>query len=184
MRRLLLLISDISVLQSFKILNFRFQYIQRFGWVYDFASQHLNLVYHYTEVPSHSIPCSLHFRGHFIPKGKMCSLHPMLTSYLESLHTLSHFIFGVTAYPESLHTMGHFIPWVTPYRSHFIPLYFIPNALHNKPLHTKSLPSALHIKCFSQQVISYQVHLISRHLIRSQFVPKDSSCKCTSYQLI
>ena len=99
-------------------------------------------------------------------REKLCSLHPMFTSYLESLHTLSHFIFGVTSYLESLHTWSHFILWVTSYIEslhtwghsipeslhtlrHFIPwvtsypkslhtwLHFIPRTIsYHGPLHT------------------------------------------------
>merc|ERR1711893_522276 len=73
--------------------------------------------------PSHFIPCSLHFWSHFIPKGKMCSLHPMFTSYLESLHTLSHFILEVTSYQCTSYQvqfiLSHFIPSGAAYQVHF-----------------------------------------------------------------
>ena len=75
-------------------------------------------------VPSHFIPCSLHFWSHFIPKWK----NVFTTSHV-------HLIPGVTSYLESLHTRSHFIPWVTSYYG----------SLHTKSRHTRPF----HTKCTS-----------------------------------
>ena len=72
------------------------------------------------KVPSHFIPCSLHFWSHFIPKRKIVFTTYHIPSYLESLHISSHFISGVTSYPRSLHTLGHFIVWSLHTLGHFI----------------------------------------------------------------
>ena len=51
-------------------------------------------------------------------REKLCSLHTMFTSYLESIHIRGHFILLVTSYSGSLHTLGHFILLVSSYWLH------------------------------------------------------------------
>ena len=107
-------------------------------------------------VPSHFIPCSLHFWSHFIPKWKNVfttshvHLIPGVTSYLESLHTRSHFIQWVTSYLGSLHT-GVTSYHCTSYQMHFITSHFI---LSHFQVHFIS--SAFHSKSFLTKCTLYQ----------------------------
>ena len=106
-------------------------------------------------------------------REKMCSLHPMFTSYLESFHTLSHFIFGVTSYPESLHTIVLHTK-CTSYQVHFILSHFISCELHTKPLYAKSLHTkSFNTKSFHTKCTSYQVHFIPSALHTKYFIPSD-----------
>ena len=104
-------------------------------------------------------------------REKLCSLHPMFTSYLESLHTLSHFIFGVTAYIESLHTSSHFIPGVTSYpKSLHTWRHFIPRTIsYHGPLHT--MDYLIHFISWTTSYHTCIVHLI-RTIWYGQLIPK------------
>ena len=101
----------------------------------------INQVFRRKWGPRHFIPPSLHFSGHFIPKGKIVTSYQSL--HTKSLHTKRYFI-PVTSY-QALSYRSHFIP-VTSYRiisyqplhtSHFIPKslhtsHFIPKSLHTE----------------------------------------------------
>ena len=117
--------------------------------------------------PRHFIPPSLHFWGHFIPKGKI------VTSY-QSLHT------------KSLHTKRYFIP-VTSYQSHFMPrplhtkatsyqslyteCHFISKPLHTKVTSYQSLyTSELHTRITSYQSLHIEFNFIPKSLQNSYFM--------------
>ena len=99
-----------------------------------------------SEGPRHFIPPSLHFSGHFIPKGKIVTSYQSL--HTKSLHTKRYFI-PVTSY-QAISYRSHFIP-VTSYRSHFIPSHFIPVTSYQS-----DFISATSYQCTSYQCTSYQ----------------------------
>ena len=96
--------------------------------------------------PGHFIACSLHFRCHFVPKGKICPLHPITTSHhnqrefwhewhfgMKWLLVWSDFWYEVTSGMKRLllwSELGHFIPELG---------HFIPGVISNQvSLYTKS----------------------------------------------
>ena len=112
-----------------------------------------------------------------------------------------HFIFWVTSYQRekwSFHTRHliqvHYIPCGTSYKSHFIPVHFIPRPLHTShviPIVT-SYHASLHTEATSYQCTSYKGQFISVHFIPKSphtrhFIPKSLHTKVkspTSYHTV